>query len=190
MIDYINQNRSCHIVTLEDPIEYLHKHKKSMVNQREVGTDTQGFANGLRAALREDPDVILVGEMRDLETIQIAITAAETGHYVLSTLHTTGCDKTIDRIIDVFPPFQQQQVRVQLAAVLEGVVAQQLIPNYDNSGRSAATEVLIANITLEYLVSELVRLNKISIDQAYSYCVETDQLKRYLSGQARLGVYN
>ena len=123
IINKINSERRCHIITLEDPLEYLHKHKKSIVNQREVGSDTLNFANGLRGALREDPDVILVGEMRDLETISTAITAAETGHLVLSTLHTNGAAKTMDRIIDVFPPFQQQQIRVQLASVIEAVIS-------------------------------------------------------------------
>ncbi|HEX3032325.1 MAG TPA: PilT/PilU family type 4a pilus ATPase, partial [Bacillota bacterium] len=132
MIDMINTSRSRHIITLEDPIEYLHKHNLSMVNQREVGIDTTSFANGLRAALRQDPDVILVGEMRDLETIATAVTAAETGHLVLASLHTTDAPGTIDRIIDVFPPHQQQQIRIQLAATLQGVVAQQLIPRADH----------------------------------------------------------
>jgi twitching motility protein PilT len=124
LINRINENRKAHIITLEDPIEYLHQHKLSMVNQREVGLDTMSYANALRAALREDPDVILVGEMRDLETISIAITAAETGHLVLSTLHTIGAASTIDRIIDVFPPHQQQQIRIQLSMVLEAVISQ------------------------------------------------------------------
>jgi len=124
MIDLINTRRACHIITIEDPIEYLHKHKKCIVNQRELNEDTMGFASALRAALREDPDIILVGEMRDLDTIQAAVTAAETGHLVLSTLHTSGAASTIDRIIDVFPPSQQQQVRIQLSDILQGVVTQ------------------------------------------------------------------
>lgn len=142
LIDKINSSRDAHIITLEDPIEYMHHHKMSIVNQREVGTDTGNYANALRAALREDPDVILVGEMRDLETISIAITAAETGHLVLSTLHTIGAAATVDRIIDVFPPYEQQQIRIQLASVLEGIVSQQLIPTSDGQGRVAAFEVL------------------------------------------------
>ena len=140
LINKINENRKAHIITLEDPIEYLHQHKLSMINQREVGLDTLSYANALRAALREDPDVILVGEMRDLETISTAITAAETGHLVLSTLHTIGAASTIDRIIDVFPPHQQQQIRIQLSMVLEAVISQQLIPTSDRHHRVAAFE--------------------------------------------------
>ena len=154
IIDKINNNREAHVITLEDPIEYLHQHKKSMVNQREIGLDSQSYANALRAALREDPDVILVGEMRDFETISVAITAAETGHLVLSTLHTIGAASTVDRVIDVFPPHQQQQVRVQLANVLEAVISQQLIPKADDSGRVAAFEVLHANHAVRNLIRE------------------------------------
>lgn len=154
IIDKINNNRECHVITLEDPIEYLHQHKKSMVNQREIGLDSQSYANALRAALREDPDVILVGEMRDFETISVAITAAETGHLVLSTLHTIGAASTVDRVIDVFPPHQQQQIRVQLANVLEAVVSQQLIPKADGSGRVAAFEVLHSNHAVRNLIRE------------------------------------
>lgn len=154
IIDKINNNRESHVITLEDPIEYLHQHKLSMVNQREIGLDSQSYANALRAALREDPDVILVGEMRDFETISVAITAAETGHLVLSTLHTIGAASTVDRVIDVFPPHQQQQVRVQLANVLEAVVSQQLIPKADESGRVAAFEVLHANHAVRNLIRE------------------------------------
>ena len=154
LIQVINRTRADHIITLEDPIEYLHKHDKSIVNQREIGSDTENYAKALRAALREDPDVILVGEMRDLETISTAITAAETGHHVLSTLHTIGADKTIDRIIDVFPPDQQQQVRIQLAAVLECVVSQQLLKRSDGQGRVAALEVLFANNAVRNLIRE------------------------------------
>lgn len=154
MIDKINKERDNHIITLEEPIEYLHSHKRSIVNQREVGKDTKSFSQGLRAALRQDPDVILIGEMRDLETIGIAITAAETGHLVLSTLHTVGAAKTIDRIIDVFPPHQQQQVRTQLSTVLVGVVSQQLIPRKDDSGRIAAVEVMVATPAVRNLIRE------------------------------------
>ncbi len=145
LINRINQRHNYHILTLEDPIEYLHHHNKSIVNQREIGTDSNSFPNALRAALRQDPDVILVGEMRDLETISIAVTAAETGHLVFSTLHTVGAANTIDRIIDVFPPYQQQQIRTQLADVLECVVSQQLIPLADGKGRTAAFEVMLSN---------------------------------------------
>lgn len=154
MINLINNNKSCHIMTLEDPIEYLHRHKRSMVNQREVGVDTQNFANGLRAALRQDPDVILVGEMRDLETISVAVTAAETGHLVLATLHTSDAPQTIDRIIDVFPPYQQQQIRIQLAGTLQGIIAQQLIPKASGEGRIACVEVLMASSAVRNLVRE------------------------------------
>ncbi len=154
MVDYMNKNRNDHIMTIEDPIEYLHKHDKSIVNQREIGNDSDSFANALRAALRQDPDVILVGEMRDLETISTAITAAETGHLVLSTLHTIGAAKTVDRIIDVFPPHQQQQVRVQLASVLEAVISQQIMPTADGEGRVAAFEVMVANSAVRNLVRE------------------------------------
>lgn len=154
LIDVINSNYNTHIITLEDPIEYLHHHKNSVVNQREIGLDTDSYANALRAALREDPDVILVGEMRDLDTISIAITAAETGHLVFSTLHTIGAASTIDRIIDVFPPHQQQQIRIQLASVLESVVSQQLIPTSDGKGRVAAFEVLHANSAVKNLIRE------------------------------------
>lgn len=154
MIDYINRNRSCHILTMEDPIEYLHRHKKSIVNQREIGSDTKSYAAALRAALREDPDVILVGEMRDLETIATAITAAETGHLVLSTLHTIGASRTIDRIIDVFPPHQQQQIRVQLSMVLQGIISQQLLPRADGTGRVLAVETMIATPAIRNLIRD------------------------------------
>lgn len=154
MINYINENGDGHVITIEDPIEYLHKHKRCLVNQREVGKDTVSFAKALRAALRQDPDTILVGEMRDLETIGTAITAAETGHLVLSTLHTIGAAKTIDRIIDVFPPYQQQQIRVQLASVLEAVISQQLLPTRDGKGRCVALEILIVNSATRSLIRE------------------------------------
>ena len=154
LIDKINNNREAHVITLEDPIEYLHTHKRSIVNQREIGLDSMNYAHALRAALREDPDVILVGEMRDFETISVAITAAETGHLVLSTLHTIGAASTVDRVIDVFPPHQQQQIRVQLANVLEAVISQQLIPTADGSGRVAAFEVLHSNPAVRNLIRE------------------------------------
>ena len=154
IIDRINSMREVHVITLEDPIEYLHNHKKAMVNQREVGLDTHSYSNALRAALREDPDVILVGEMRDLETISTAITAAETGHLVLSTLHTIGAASTIDRIVDVFPPHQQQQIRVQLSMVLESVISQQLIPTADKKSRVAAFEVMHSTPAIKNLIRE------------------------------------
>ena len=154
LLHVINRTYPYHIITLEDPIEYLHRHDKSVVNQREIGSDSTDYAQALRAALREDPDVILVGEMRDLETISTAITAAETGHLVFSTLHTIGADKTIDRIIDVFPPNQHQQIRIQLASVLECVVSQQLLKKADGSGRVAALEILFANNAVRNLIRE------------------------------------
>ena len=154
MIDVINQNYNKHIITLEDPIEYLHNHAKSVVNQREIGFDTQGYAPALRAALREDPDVILVGEMRDLDTISTAITAAETGHLVFSTLHTIGAVPTIERIIDVFPTSQQPQIRIQLATLLEAVVSQQLLPTADKKGRVAAFEIMFPNSAIRNLIRE------------------------------------
>jgi len=152
MIDYMNRTMRKHIITLEDPIEYLHKHGNSIIDQREVGFDTHSYANGLKAALRQDPDVILVGEMRDLETIGIAITAAETGHLVLGTLHTSSAPSTINRIIDVFPPGQQAQIRIQLASVLVGVISQRLFPTIDNKGRKAATEILVNNPAIANLI--------------------------------------
>lgn len=157
MIDYINQKFSKHIITLEDPIEFVHFHKNSIINQREVGSDTQSFARGLRAALRQDPDIILVGEMRDLETIATAITAAETGHLVLATLHTSSAAQTIDRMIDVFQPHQQRQVRLQVANVLKGIISQRLFPLKDGPGRVAATEILINTPS----VANLIRNEKI-----------------------------
>ena len=154
MVDHINRTSERHVITLEDPIEYMHRHARGVVNQREVGEDVESFAEGLRAALREDPDVILVGEMRDLETIATAITAAETGHLVLSTLHTNTAAETVERIIDVFPPHQQQQVRVQLAGVLQGVLSQQLLPRKDGRGRVCAVEVLVATHAVRALIRE------------------------------------
>lgn len=154
IINKINHERNAHVITLEDPIEYLHSHDKSMINQREIGLDTTSYDRALRAALREDPDVILVGEMRDLETISTAITAAETGHLVFSTLHTIGAAETIDRIIDVFPSYQQQQIRIQLAMVLEAVISQQLIPAADRKGRVAAFEVMHGTVPIRNLIRE------------------------------------
>src|ERR671916_1266478 len=154
MLDLINDTRHEHILTIEDPIEFLHKHKKCIVNQRELGADAQSFALGLKAALRQDPDVILVGEMRDLETISTALTAAETGHLVFATLHTQDTPQTIDRIIDVFPASQQQQVRVQLSVALQGIITQQRLPTADGAGRIAACEVLLATPAIRNLIRE------------------------------------
>jgi len=154
MIDVMNQTREDMIITLEDPIEYVHRHNKCIINQREIGSDSRSFASALRSALRCDPDVILVGEMRDLETISIALTAAETGHLVLSTLHTRGGAETINRIIDVFPPHQQQQVRMQLANVLQAIVSQQLIPSADGMRMVPATEILIGTVAIRNLIRE------------------------------------
>jgi twitching motility protein PilT len=154
MVDIVNRERSAHIMTVEDPIEFLHKHQQCIVNQREVGADTHSFAQALKHVLRQDPDVILVGEMRDLETISTAITAAETGHLVFATLHTQDAPQTIDRIIDVFPPHQQQQVRVQLATTLQGVVTQQLLQTADGRSRAVACEVLICTPAVRNLIRE------------------------------------
>lgn len=154
IVDYINTHRSVNIVTIEDPIEYIHKDKKGIISQRQVGEDTDSFSKALRAALRQDPDVILVGEMRDLETIETALTAAETGHLVLSTLHTIDASETVNRIISVFPTHQQNQIRIQLASVLKGVVSQRLIPRADGKGRVPAVEVLIATATVRSCILE------------------------------------
>ncbi len=209
VIDEINNTREDHILTIEDPIEFLHTHKQCLVNQRELGSDATGFAEGLRAALREDPDVILVGEMRDLETISTALTAAETGHLVLATLHTQDAPQTIDRVIDVFPPHEQQHVRVMLSVALQGVVAQQLLPTADGSGRVAAVEVLIPtpavrNLiregkthqiysaiqtggehgmqTMDSALTELVRAGKITRDTARRRASVPAELERLLGG--------
>ncbi|WP_315118046.1 type IV pilus twitching motility protein PilT [uncultured Clostridium sp.] len=208
MINEINSSRAAHIVTLEDPIEYLHKHNKSIINQREIGKDSKSYANALKSVLREDPDVILVGEMRDLETISIALTAAETGHLVFSTLHTIGAAKTIDRIIDVFPPYQQQQIKIQLSAVLKGVISQQLIPRADGNGRIAAFEVMVSthgiqNLiregkthqiessiqtggkygmkTMDMSISEIIKKGLISKEEAIAYSVDREMLSRLIS---------
>ena len=207
IVDLINHNKKYHILTLEDPIEYLHKHDKSIVNQREIGSDSLSFANALRAALRQDPDVILVGEMRDLETMSIALTAAETGHLVLSTLHTIGAASTIDRIIDVFPSYQQQQVRIQLSSVIQGIISQQLLPMIDGKGRIAAFEIMVATPAIRNLIREekthqidtaiqtgskygmqtmdnsmlkLFNKGKISEETVLSQSVFPDVIKRYL----------
>jgi twitching motility protein PilT len=154
MLDLINETRHEHIMTIEDPIEFLHRHKNCIVNQRELGGDAQSFALALKAALRQDPDVILVGEMRDLETIATALTAAETGHLVFATLHTQDTAQTVDRIVDVFPPEQQHQVRVQLSVSLQGIVTQQLLPRADGNGRAVATEVLVPTPAVRNLIRE------------------------------------
>jgi len=163
LIDEINRSRTDHIITIEDPIEFLHDHKRCIVNQREIGEDATGFADALRGALRQDPDVILLGEMRDLETISTALTAAETGHLVFGTLHTQSAPSTIDRIIDVFPAEQQGQVRMQLANTLQGIVTQTLVPTRDGMGRVAALEILF----LDDAIRNLIRQGK--IEQVYSY---------------------
>ena len=209
MVDLINSERSCHVMTIEDPIEYLHRHKKAMVNQREIGQDSVSFALALRAALREDPDVILVGEMRDLETMSTAITAAETGHLVLATLHTGDAVQTIDRIIDVYPPYQQQQVRIQLAATLVAVISQQLVPRKDKPGRVPAVEVMVGTPAVRNLIREgkthqlrsviqtgarfgmqtmdqslrqWVEQGVVSLEDALTIAVDQDELKRLVRG--------
>ncbi len=161
MIDYINSNRTSHIITIEDPIEFLIRDRRSIVNQREIGVDTQSFANALRAALRQDPDVILVGEMRDFETIETAITAAETGHLVMSTLHTLDATETINRIISVFPPYQQKQVRLQLASILKAVISQRLVPRADGKGRVPALEVMVSTARVRECIGDKDRTKEL-----------------------------
>jgi twitching motility protein PilT len=214
MIDEINEKREEHILTIEDPIEFLHSHKKCLVNQRELGSDAQSFSMALKAALRQDPDVILVGEMRDLETIQTALTAAETGHLVFATLHTQSAPSTIDRVIDVFPPHQQGQVRVQLAIALQGVVTQTLIPTADGASRVVACETLVPTPAVRNLIREgkthqipsamqtglsvgmqtldaslagLVRDGKISLKTAEARSSTPDELRR-LMGMGGMGM--
>lgn len=180
MIDYLNKQTRKHVITLEDPIEYLHKHGTCIIDQREVGYDTRNFAKGLRASLRQDPDVILVGEMRDLETIQTAITAAETGHLVFATLHTSSAPATIERIIDVFPAEQQPQVRIQLATVLAAVISQRLFPTVDRQGRKAALEIMINNPAVANLIrSEKVHqlINVMQTSKAQGMQIMNDQIK-------------
>ncbi|MDO5518961.1 MAG: PilT/PilU family type 4a pilus ATPase [bacterium] len=206
IIEEINKNRNCHILTLEDPIEFLHKHKKGIVSQREMNIDSVSYSRALKAAMRESPDVILIGEMRDLETIEIAMTAAETGHLVLSTLHTVGAANTIDRIVDVFPPNQQQQIRVQLSMVLQSIVSQQLLPS-ESLGLVPAFEVLMANSAIKTMIRdgkvhqidtvihssakehmrsmdasilELYRQNLITEETALTYCMNVESMKRGL----------
>ena len=154
MVDHINREKACHIITIEDPVEYYHHTKESLINQRELGASTHSFANALRAALREDPDVILVGEMRDLETISLALTAAETGHLVLSTLHTSSAVKAIDRIVDIYPSGQKDQIRSMLSESLEAVISQKLLPTKDGKGRVPACEVMISTTAIRNLIRE------------------------------------
>lgn len=207
MLDYINHNKRGHILTLEDPIEYLHKHDGCIVNQREIGDDSHSFSTALRAALREDPDVILVGEMRDLETISTAISAAETGHLVLSTLHTVSAAQTVDRIIDMFPTSQQQQIKTQLAGTLQGVISQQLLRVMGSKGRIAALEILLFNdairnviregkthqipsmmqtsiaqgmMPMDFSLGQLVKNRRISTQDAMMHSSDPEMLKRYL----------
>jgi len=161
MIDHINSNRTSHIMTIEDPIEFLIRDRRSIVNQREIGVDTQSFANALRAALRQDPDVILVGEMRDFETIETAITAAETGHLVMSTLHTLDAVETINRIISVFPPYQQKQVRLQLGSILKAVISQRLVPRADGKGRVPALEVMVSTARVRECIGDKDRTKEL-----------------------------
>lgn len=208
MIDKINSERACHIITVEDPIEYTHSHKKSIIEQREVHYDTRSFAAALRSVLREDPDVVLIGEMRDLETIAAAITIAETGHLVLATLHTNSAAQSVDRMIDVFPPHQQQQIRVQLSNILQGIVSQRLIPSI-GGGRVAAAEILVTTPAVRNIVREqkthqleaviqtgssegmqsmdrtlasLIKTGRITLDEAKGYAIDQKELERLLHG--------
>ncbi|MCD7742465.1 MAG: type IV pilus twitching motility protein PilT [Ruminococcus sp.] len=210
MIDHINLHKSAHIITVEDPIEYMHAHKRCMVNQREIGQDVPSFSMSLRAALREDPDVILVGEMRDFETIEAAVTAAETGHLVMSTLHTTDAASTIDRIIDVFPAHQQHQIRTQLASVLVGICTQTLCRTMDGTSRVACCEILAATDsikamirddkvhlissamqtgkqygmqTLDQELAKLVVSRTITMDVALEKCLNANDLKRFIASE-------
>lgn len=186
MINHINLNRSEHIITIEDPIEYLHSHKMSVINQRELGSDTKSFQNALRASLREDPDIILVGEMRDLETIALAISAAETGHLVFGTLHTNSAASSVDRIVDVFPPGQQGQVRLQLSNNIQAIIAQQLIPRSSGEGRVAVQEIMIATSAIRNLIREAKAHQITSVIQTSAQVgmITTDQALRdaYLKG--------
>jgi len=176
MIDSINSNRTAHIITIEDPIEFLHRDKKSIINQREIGVDTDSFANALKSALRQDPDVILVGEMRDFETIETALTAAETGHLVLSTLHTVDAQESINRIVGAFPPFQQRQIRLQLSSILKGVISQRLVPCADGKGRVPAVEVMVSTARVRELIDdkEKTKLLRDTIQQGFdTYGMQT-----------------
>jgi len=215
MINQINEERDCHILTLEDPIEYLHKHNRSIINQREIGNDSESYSAALKAALREDPDVILVGEMRDIETISIAVTAAETGHLVMSTLHTTGAASTIDRVIDVFSPHQQQQIRVQLSTILQSVVSQQLLKRSDKNGRVAVLEIMVGTPAVRNLIregkthqlnsliqtgskfgmqsmdgslAELYKKGTIKYEDALTYAQDPDNIKRLIGTNINSGI--
>jgi twitching motility protein PilT len=217
MVDVVNTERAGHIMTVEDPIEFLHKHKTCVVNQREIGADTHSFASALKHVLRQDPDVILVGEMRDLETISTAITAAETGHLVFATLHTQDAPQTIDRIIDVFPPHQQQQTRVQLSTTLQGVITQQLVPTVDGRGRVVAAEVMIATPGIRNLIREgkvhqiysamqaggrygmqtmdmslasHVKAGRINQQMAFERCHDPEELQRLIGSTGGLSAYS
>jgi len=208
LIDKINTDKSVHIITIEDPIEYTHNNKKALIDQREVHYDTRSFSAALRSALREDPDVVLIGEMRDLETISAAITIAETGHLVLATLHTNNAAQSIDRMIDVFPPYQQQQIRVQLSNILQGVVSQCLIPSI-GGGRVAAAEIMVSTpavrniiregkthqldaviqtsadqgmIQMDKALSQLVRAGRITQEEAKGYCIDPEEFERLVHG--------
>jgi twitching motility protein PilT len=210
LVDLANRTRSAHIVTIEDPIEFLHSHKRSLVNQREVGSDTESFATALKHALRQDPDIIMVGELRDLETTATAITAAETGHLVLATLHTQSAAQTIDRLIDIFPPHQQHQIRAQLSTALQGVVTQALCPTADGKGRTIVSEIMFATpairnliregkshqipsfmqsggrdgmLTFDQHLAELVRLQTVTYEQALGLCHSPEDFVR-LAGRA------
>jgi twitching motility protein PilT len=212
MIDYINRTRKDHIITIEDPIEFVHENKSCAINQREVHNHTMSFKNALRAALREDPDIILVGEMRDLETVAIAIETAETGHLVFGTLHTNSCVQTINRVVDVFPTNQQQQIRTQLSFVLAGVVSQILLPRADGPGRALALEVMVPNAAIRNLIRDdkvhqiysamqvgqdkfgmqtlnqalfqLYKKNVISLEEAHGHSQEPDELRMMIEGKA------
>lgn len=207
MVDYINTNRCCHIVTIEDPIEFLHVNKNALVNQREVGSDTLGFGNALRSVLRQDPDVIMIGEMRDMETIEAALTLSETGHLTFATLHTSDAVQTINRIVDVFPDYQQQQIRTMLSFSLQGVFCQQLVPSSGAKGRVLCSEVLLANpavrslirddkahqiysiiqtnlkagmVTMNQSLANLYNTSQISYEDAMSYTTEAEELDRMI----------
>lgn len=208
MVEHINQYRSCHVITIEDPIEYLHSHRRAMINQRELGNDTYEMAAALRAVVREDPDVVLIGEMRDLETIDAALKIAETGHLVMATLHTRNAPQTVDRVVDVFPPHQQEQIRVLLAGTLEAVIAQQLLPRAGSTGRVLAAEIMVVTAGIRNLIREakthqiyalvetggdvgmqtmdralasLVRQRLVSEEEAASRAVDRDNYTRWLS---------
>jgi len=207
LIDIVNSTKACHIMSVEDPIEYLHHHKVAVVNQREVGEDTKGFANALKHVLRQDPDVILIGELRDLETISTALTAAETGHLVFATLHTQDAPQSVDRIIDVFPAHQQQQIRTQLATTIQGIMTQQLLPRANGKGRVVACEILVATpavrnliregkthqiysamqagakhgmMTMDQMLADLVKKAAISQADAYERCANPEDLRRLI----------